>query len=315
MRRAAPANWALGPEAVQRIRWTLVHHPDFAARRELDRWRNTETLVQLQYDLGDRNQETLGPRWLDYDLEGATVQHVEACSRWTCTAERTSGSTRLAPLPPTIGLVLPEWRRRLVAAGCPTGGSDFVLPGVAADGHLTHSQSKNIGRRFKLAAALVADEHPHLADIRGATLYALRRGAISLRLRAGDDEGTVADDCGTSVAMLRAHYRFALDAFKADGPVDADSERQAAYDLVWGRGTVLLTYAPSSRGGHRATRRTERRTRGRHRRSGRLGGRHRPEPGIAETARRGWPPSPSISPCALSRSRRRSRTTTPTRGR
>lgn len=237
-RRAAPANWALSPEAVQRIRWNIVHHPDFAGRREIDRWRDA-TIIEMQYDLGDRNQETLGPRWADYDFEAGKLAHVDVVSMDGLGEGKVSGATRCSPAPPTASLVLSEWRRRATGAGIPTGGSDFIIPGSAAAGHFTNAQSKRLGQKFfKPAAALVADAHPHLNDIRGATMLALRRGAISLRLRAGVPEDIVAEDCGTSVQMLRAHYRFALDAFKADGPIDADAERQAAYDLVWGRGTT-----------------------------------------------------------------------------
>jgi len=34
--------------------------------------------------------------------------------------------------------------------------------------------------------------------------------------------------------MLRLRYQFALDAFEELGPIDADAERLAAYELVWG---------------------------------------------------------------------------------
>lgn len=237
-RRAAPANWALSPEAVQRIRWIIVHDPQFAGRREIDRWRDA-TIVQMQYDLGDRNQETLGPRWADYDLVAGELVHADVVSMDGLGEGKVSGATRRTPIPPTAVAVLADWRKRAAAAGIPTGGSDFVIPGSADAGHFTSAQSKRLGQKFfRPAAGLVADAHPHLADIRGATLYALRRGSISLRLRAGDAADKVAEDCGTSEQMLGAHYKFALEAFKADGPIDADAERQVAFDLVWGRGTA-----------------------------------------------------------------------------
>lgn len=243
-RRKAPANWALGPEAVERVRYALVHHPDFRRRAEVNRWRDA-TIVALQYGLGDRNQEAPGLRWADIDFVAGEAVHEDVVSMDGLGEGKTSGATRRTPLPATTVTVLLDWRSRAAAAGLPTRGSDFVIPGAAREGHLTVSQGRLFGQRaWKDAVELVAASHDHLADIRGATLYALRRGAISLRLRAGADESTVANECGTSLQMLREHYRFALDAYRADGPIDADAERQAAYELVWGTGRRPRSLAP-----------------------------------------------------------------------
>ena len=45
-------------------------------------------------------------------------------------------------------------------------------------------------------------------EIAGATLYSLRRGMISLRIRAGDDRRAIAKQCGTSVQILERKYAF-----------------------------------------------------------------------------------------------------------
>jgi len=58
--------------------------------------------------------------------------------------------------------------------------------------------------------------------------YSLRRGHISLRVLAGEDIKRIADDCGTSTAMIHRHYLYELDvrheqpeAFSFDGAVEA----------------------------------------------------------------------------------------------
>jgi hypothetical protein len=50
-----------------------------------------------------------------------------------------------------------------------------------------------------------------MAFLRKATPYSLRRGHISLRVLAGEDIKRIADDCGTSTAMIHRHYLHELD--------------------------------------------------------------------------------------------------------
>lgn len=188
-----------------------------------------------EYGLADRNQEGPGLRWGDFDFVKHGVVQEDVVSMDGLGEGKTSSAMRLSPLPPTTELMLLDWRDRAAAAGIATGDTDFVVPGASATGYFTNSQAKALGtRQFGPSVELVAMTHPHLRGISGATLYALRRGAISLRLRAGEDETKVSKQCGTSVQMLRLHYQFALDAFEEAGPIDADAERLAAYELVWG---------------------------------------------------------------------------------
>ncbi len=70
-------------------------------------------------------------------------------------------------------------------------------------------------------------EQPEFFHILGATPYALRRGGISLRLRAEDPQ-TVASECGTSLQMLSAHYAFAIEDLRQHGPRPVDVEWRAA---------------------------------------------------------------------------------------
>jgi hypothetical protein len=57
--------------------------------------------------------------------------------------------------------------------------------------------------------------------------YGLRRGGISLRLRAEYPQ-VVADQCGTSLQMLDRHYAFAIDDLRRQGPRPADTEWREA---------------------------------------------------------------------------------------
>jgi hypothetical protein len=50
-----------------------------------------------------------------------------------------------------------------------------------------------------------------MSFLTGVTPYSLRRGHISLRVLAGEDINRIADDCGTSTAMIHRHYLYELD--------------------------------------------------------------------------------------------------------
>ncbi len=92
--------------------------------------------------------------------------------------------------------------------GASLGWIAHILPGWRDGRRMTRSQEHSWpGRYFKPACRAVADAHADLAYVRGATLYSLRRGAISTRLASGEDEGLVARECATSVQMLRRYYR------------------------------------------------------------------------------------------------------------
>jgi hypothetical protein len=50
-----------------------------------------------------------------------------------------------------------------------------------------------------------------MAFLKHATPYSLRRGHISLRILAGEDIRRIADECGTSTAIIHRHYLHELD--------------------------------------------------------------------------------------------------------
>jgi hypothetical protein len=66
------------------------------------------------------------------------------------------------------------------------------------------------------------------ADIVGATPYSLRRGMISLRIRAGEDRQAIANQCGTSVEMLERSHSFAIEDLEDEGAKPAEEERLRA---------------------------------------------------------------------------------------
>ena len=89
------------------------------------------------------------------------------------------------------------------------------------------------GKYFAPAVRKVAEQWPaEHGDIVGATPYSLRRGMISLRIRAGEDRQTVAKQCGTSVEMLERSYSFAIQDLEDQGPQPAEEERLRARQIA-----------------------------------------------------------------------------------
>src|ERR1035437_8087229 len=157
------------------------------------------------------------------------------CVRSSVTASLTLGRPRARPGggggPPIDALLtddLAAWKAALAGAGYPTASDDFLLRGDlgghgAPDGHMTGSQAhKWPGRYFTPAVRKVAEEWPdEHSEIIGATPYSLRRGIISLRIRAGEDRQAMAKQCGTSVDMLERNYSFAIEDLEGEGPKPA----------------------------------------------------------------------------------------------
>src|SRR5204863_1151973 len=98
---------------------------------------------------------------------------------------------------------------------------------AAPDGHYTLEQQHNFIRDIKACGRSACACAPDLAFLDKVTQYSLRRGHISLRVLAGEDIKRIADDCGTSTAMIHRHYLHELDMrhelpedFSFDGAVD-----------------------------------------------------------------------------------------------
>jgi integrase len=228
--RANLAAWALSPLAVELIRARLLKRsgtlPLIALR--------DATYVSVQYQLACRNQEVWGLRWCR--MHPDYVDLLEVLSYGELDEGKTSGSERRVPSTILLRRDLKPWKKALNRAGYPTGPEDFVFPGGLAGeghghplGHMTGNQAKKWGARyFKRAAQAVQKNDPREHPVATATPYSLRRGGISLRIRAGEDRQVIAAECGTSVTMIERHYSFAIDALRHDGPRPAEVERQAA---------------------------------------------------------------------------------------
>jgi len=123
---------------------------------------------------------------------------------------------------------LHAWRASLAGEGFPVGDDDFIIPGAAPDGHYTLEQQHNFIRDIKACGRVAAARDPDLSFLQRVTPYSLRRGHISLRVLAGEDIKRIADECGTSTAMIHRHYLHELDMrhelpddFSFDGAVEA----------------------------------------------------------------------------------------------
>jgi hypothetical protein len=121
---------------------------------------------------------------------------------------------------------LREWRVLLSDVGLLAGDDDFIVPGAAPEGHFTLEQQHNFIRDLKACGRVAAAGNAEFAFLPKATPYSLRRGHISLRVLAGEDIKRIADDCGTSTAMIHRHYLHELDlrhemppGFSFDGAV------------------------------------------------------------------------------------------------
>jgi integrase len=230
------ASWALSPRAVEAIRQDMLartsHRDPILAQRDA-------TIVSLQYGLGARNQEVWALRWRSIVDEYMWVQEMLShgiLDEWG----KTEDSVQRRTLMPAILLEdLAHWRTVLQAWGHPARAVDFIIPGDLAGArygirephtdacHLTANQAKAWGSKSFTPAVKHVATRSEFMHVLGATPYSLRRGGISLRLRAEDPQ-TVASECGTSLKMLSSHYAYAIQDLRRNGPRSADVEWREA---------------------------------------------------------------------------------------
>ncbi len=236
-RRGDLPSWAPSPIAVERIRIVLLERveqrPGLLALRDA-------TAVSVQCGLGMRNQEIWALAIGDVVGRRATVREV--LSYGTLDAGKTEGATgrsRRPPIDTVLADDLAAWMAALSAAGYLAAPDEFLLRGDlnghgAPEGHVSGSQAHAWPRRYFIPAVCrVAAEWPddHAAIV-GATPYSLRRGMISLRIRAGEDRQSIAKQCGTSVEMLERNYSFAIEDLEDEGPRSTVEERLRARELA-----------------------------------------------------------------------------------
>jgi integrase len=231
-----PASWALSPQAVEAIRAEMLS--PLGDRSEILAQRDA-MIVSLQYGLGARNQEIWALRWESLDNEFAWVFEVLSSGQMEESGKTDASTKRRTAIPSLLQADLLGWRSALGAEGHPARGCDFIIPGDLGGAqhgvrdpatgacHFSDGQARSWGQRFFTPAVKKAAQRPEFEAILGATPHTLRRGGISLRLRAEDPQ-TVAGECGTSLKMLSEHYAYAIADLRQQGPRLADIEWRAA---------------------------------------------------------------------------------------
>jgi integrase len=236
-RRRGPRvpSWALSPQAVEAIREQLLlnveHRDPLLAHRDA-------AIVSMQYGLGARNQEVWAMRWMSLDEGFAWVVEVLSHGQLDQWGKTEYSTQRRAAMPAILQEDLSEWRgpEAQRASGArhrlhhPRGPRQPPARSPRpTDRRLPRHQKpgRHLGSKFFTPAVTKVAEQPEFFHILGATPYALRRGGISLRLRAEDPQ-TVASECGTSLQMLSAHYAFAIEDLRQHGPRPVDVEWRAA---------------------------------------------------------------------------------------
>jgi integrase len=230
------ASWALSPQAVEAIRGQLLRRTH---RRGQILVHRDAMIVSLLYGLCLRPQEVWGLRWASLIGEFAWVLEVLSSGELSDWGKTEHSTHRRTVMPGILQEDLAKWRACLCQAGNPVRECDFIIPGDLSGtqhgirdpstgaGHLTESQAHSWGRRFFTPAVGRVAQRAEFSAIRNATPYALRRGGISLRLRAEDPQ-TVANECGTSPKMLSDHYAYAIADLRNHGPRSADTEWREA---------------------------------------------------------------------------------------
>jgi hypothetical protein len=193
------------------------------------------------------------------------VLEVLSCGRLDTWGKTEHSTQRRTAMPGILREDLAAWRAALRDAGHPARECDFIIPGDLTSiqhgerdtrtgaCHFSKSQAHSWGARFFTPAVKRAAQRPELVSILGTTPYALRRGGISLRLRAEDPQ-TVASECGTSLKMLRDHYAYAIEDLRRTGPRPADIEWRAARATEAQRSSPEHDTAVAARGGARPQR-------------------------------------------------------------
>lgn len=211
--------WAISPEAFAAL------HRGALDRRTPGRplWMPARDAISVSmlYGLGLRPQELFGATFRQVSRGRFRVAQVLTKAMGPAgsskpvgriiAAAKTADGVRTMAMRAWLHEELREWRSCLVAEGFPAGDDDFIIPGAAPDGHYTLEQQHNFIRDIKACGRVAATRDPDLSFLMKVTPYSLRRGHISLRVLAGEDIKRIADDCGTSTAMIHRHYLYELD--------------------------------------------------------------------------------------------------------
>jgi hypothetical protein len=229
-------SWALSPQAIEAIRGQMLAR---VARRDPILAARDAIIVSLQYGLAARPQEVWGIRWMSVSKLVAYIMEVISWGELDQYGKTAHSTERPCAMPGVLWEDLTGWRTALRTWGHPARDEDFIIPGdlggkrwgvIDPDTgacHLSLSQCKKWGGKFFNPAVAKVAERPQFTDIAGATPYSMRRGGISVRLRA-EDAQTVASECGTSLRMFDRHYAFAVADLRRFGPRPFNQEWRAA---------------------------------------------------------------------------------------
>ena len=228
--------WAISPEAFAAL------HRGALDRRTPGRpvWMpyRDAIAISMLYGLGLRPQELFGATFRQASRSRFRVAQIltkatgePASGRplgRIMAAAKTAEGVRTMEMRPWLYEELRDWRASLVDIDLPASDDDFIIPGAAPDRHYTLEQQHNFIRDIKACGRLAAERNADMVFLKNATPYSLRRGHISLRVLAGEDIRRIADECGTSTAMIHRHYLYELDTrheqpdgFSFDGAVEA----------------------------------------------------------------------------------------------
>jgi hypothetical protein len=228
--------WAVSPEAFAALHRAALDRrtpgrPTWMPHRDA-------IAISMLYGLGLRPQELFGATFRQASRSRFRVAQVltKAAGAPGATrpvagiipAAKTAEGIRTMAMRPWVHEELRQWRADLLDRGLPAGDDDFIIPGAAAGGHYTLEQQHNFIRDIKVCGGVAAERDAEMAFLKKTTPYSLRRGHISLRVLAGEDIKRIADDCGTSTAMIHRHYLHELDmrheqpeGFSFDGTIEA----------------------------------------------------------------------------------------------
>jgi hypothetical protein len=235
-------SWALSPKAVEAIRLQMLARLGTGSpgdERDPILAHRDAMILTIQHGLSCRNQEVYGCRWMSMRETFAEVVEVVSAGQLDEWGKTEHSAQRRCSIPSLMWSDLLEWRAALRAWGHPARDVDFVIPGDLGGTdygvidertgacHFSGNQADKWGPKFFKPAVANVAARDEFSSIAGATPYALRRGGISLRLRA-EDAQTVAQECGTSLQMLDRHYAFAIDDLRRFGPRPFDVELREA---------------------------------------------------------------------------------------
>lgn len=193
-------------------------------RSDLDKARDALMVRTIAWCGCRPPSELLALRW--EDVKPKTLRVDERLYDGEIEPRVKRGSGRSIPLQPFMAA---EFARVKKIAN-PKSGKDLIFPasvnGEPYGASLTRSWRRN---RFTKAMQTVADRYPETAELfEDATPYSARHHFVSASLAAGVPIFTVAQNAGTSTAMIEATYGHVIAELHDSPAVSLEDQHQAA---------------------------------------------------------------------------------------